>query len=328
MAAIAMTRAPLQPSGAFHLGVDLGGTKIEAIALTPDGRELARLRSPTPRNTYEGGIAAIVRLVEQTEAQAAATSGATHCASAPVGFGIPGSPSPATGLIRNANSTWLNGKPLQRDLEAALHRPVLIANDANCLAASEATDGAGAGADVVWAVILGTGVGSGIAIAGRPLVGRNAIAGEWGHMPLPGMTDAEAAARPCYCGRMGCVETFLSGPAFTRDCAQAPSGERGRSLLTAQDVIAGMRAGEPAATACYQRYVARLARGFGAVINVLDPDVIVLGGGMSNVDELYHDLPPAIARHVFSDVFNTPLQPAKHGDSSGVRGAAWLWRPA
>lgn len=304
-----------------RLGVDVGGTKIEAIALAADGRQLARRRVATPRHDYEAGIAAIAALVAQVEAEAGSPPLTT-----PVGFGIPGSPSPATGLIRNANSTWLNGRPLQRDLEAALGRPAFIANDANCLAASEATDGAGAGAPVVWALILGTGVGSGLAIAGRPLTGRNAIAGEWGHMPLPAMSDAEAAGRACYCGRTGCVETFLSGPAFTRDhmASLRRHGQPAPEAMSAQQVIAAMRAGDRLAQASYRRYLDWLARGVGAVVNVLDPDVIVLGGGMSNVDELYADLPAAIAPHVFSDVFDTPVRRAAHGDSSGVRGAAWL----
>ncbi|MGV2980147.1 ROK family protein [Camelimonas sp. ID_303_24] len=315
-----------RPDGArpdtVRLGVDLGGTKIEAIALAADGRELARRRVATPRHDYEAGIAAIAALVAQVEAEAGCPPRST-----PLGFGIPGSPSPASGLIRNANSTWLNGRPLQRDLEAALGRPALIANDANCLAASEATDGAGAGARVVWAVILGTGVGSGLAIDGRPLTGRNAIAGEWGHMPLPGVSEAESAGHACYCGRSGCVETFLSGPAFTRDhqALLRASGQPAPDAMTAQQVIAAMRAGDRLARASYQRYLERLARGLGAVINVLDPDIIVLGGGMSNVDELYVDLPAALTPHIFSDVFDTPVRKAAHGDSSGVRGAAWLW---
>lgn len=307
----------------IRLGVDLGGTKIEAIALAGDGRELARRRVATPRHDYEAGVAAIAALVAQVEADAGSPPLAT-----PVGFGIPGSPSPASGLIRNANSTWLNGRPLQRDLEAALGRPALIANDANCLAASEATDGAGADARVVWAVILGTGVGSGLAIDRRPLTGRNAIAGEWGHMPLPGMSDAEAAGHACYCGRSGCVETFLSGPAFARDhvASLRADGQPAPDVMTAQQVIAAMRAGDRLAQASYHRYLDRLARGLGAVVNVLDPDAIVLGGGMSNVDELYADLPAAMAPHIFSDVFDTPVRKAAHGDSSGVRGAAWLWK--
>lgn len=304
-------------SGLVRIGVDLGGTKIEAIALAADGRELMRRRIATPRHDYHGGVAAIAALVAQVEMEAGAAP-----LTATVGFGIPGSPSPATGLIRNANSTWLNSRPLQRDLEAALARPIRIANDANCLAASEATDGAGAGAPVVWALILGTGVGSGVAINGRPLEGRNAIAGEWGHMPLPAMTDAEAAGHACYCGRIGCIETFLSGPAFARDVGWSAADGRD---ITVIDIVAAMRAGDPQASACYGRYRDRLARGIGAVVNVLDPDVIVLGGGVSNIDELYDDLPAAVAGHVFSDVFDTPIRKAAHGDSSGVRGAAWLW---
>lgn len=310
-----------QRGGAARTGVDLGGTKIEAIVLDASGRERARRRAPTPRGDYEAGVRAIAALVEETE-RAAGVSPTFAGAPRPVGFGVPGSLSPATGLIRNANSTWLNGRPLAADLAAALGRPVLLENDAKCLAASEAADGAARGARVAWAIILGTGVGSGIAVDGRPLRGRNAIAGEWGHMPLPG-AGADEPARPCYCGRAGCVETCCSGPALAAEyvAAGGPAG------ATAQEVARAMRAGDPVARAVWRRYVRRLGKAMASVINVLDPDVIVLGGGISNIDELYEALPAAIRPHLFSDVFDTPLRRAMHGDSSGVRGAAWLWTP-
>ena len=269
-----------------RLGIDLGGTKTEIIALADDGRELHRERVPTPRGDYAGTLATIAALVKKVDA------GGT----APVGVGIPGAESRRTGLIKNANSTWLIGKPLRADLEATLRRPVRLANDANCFALSEATDGAAAGADVVFGVILGTGVGGGIVVRGEVLVGPNAIAGEWGHNPLTGESDA----RPCYCGRTNCIETFLCGPAL--------AAEGG--------------AGDEAAMARYER---RLARALAHVINILDPDVIVLGGGVSNLDRLYDRVPQLWGEFVFSDAVATRLVKNRHGDSSGVRGAAWLW---
>jgi len=276
----------------MRIGIDLGGTKTEIAVLTEDGSILLRERVPTPRGDYAATIATIVQLVRMAETKL----GAHGAAPLPVGVGIPGAESRITGLIKNANSTWLIGKPLRADLEAALSRPVRLANDANCFALSEAVDGAAAGADVVFGVILGTGVGGGIVVKGEALVGANAIAGEWGHNPLPG----ESAGRPCYCGRRDCVETYLSGPALAADGG----------------------AGNEAAIARYER---RLARALSQVINILDPEVIVLGGGVSNLDRLYQNVPKLWREWVFSDHVATRLVKNKHGDSSGVRGAAWLW---
>lgn len=276
----------------LRFGIDLGGTKTEIIALTDDGRELLRERVPTPRGDYAATVATIVGLVNA----AAAKVGAGGTA-ATVGVGIPGAESLATGLIKNANSTWLIGQPLRADLAAALGRPVRLANDANCFALSEASDGAAAGAEVVFGVILGTGVGGGIVVDGKVLVGANAIAGEWGHNPLPGDEPIRA---PCYCGRSGCIETFLSGPALAAD-------------------------GGAENAAAMARYEQRLARALAQVINILDPDVIVLGGGLSNLERLYDRVPRLWGAHVFSDAVATRLVKNRHGDSSGVRGAAWLW---
>ncbi len=295
------------------IGVDWGGTKLEAIALTAEGETLDRRRIATPRDDYDGCIRAIAGLVGAME------SGTGR--SGTVGIGIPGAISPATGLVMNANSTWSIGRRLDHDLAEALARPVRVENDANCFAVSEAVDGAGAGAGVVWGVILGTGAGSGIAIAGRALGGRNRIAGEWGHNPLPRPADDERPGPHCYCGRRGCNETFVSGTGFERDHA-----ERTGTRIPGSEIVSRMRAGEPDARASYGAYLDRLARGMAEVINLLDPDVIVLGGGMSNVDELYRDLPARIEPHVFSDAFVTPVLKHRHGDSSGVRGAAWLWK--
>jgi fructokinase len=295
------------------IGVDFGGTKIEAIGLSPSGETLARKRIPTPREDYAASVGAVVALVAEIEASTGQRGS--------VGIGIPGAISADTGLVKNANSTWLNGRPLASDLEAALGRPVRLENDANCLAVSEATDGAGAGAHVVWAVILGTGVGSGIAIGGRALSGRNRIAGEWGHNPLPWPRADELPGPPCYCGDHGCLETFLSGPGFAADYLRR-TGRNAR----AEEVMAAARSGEPDAQASFERYVDRLARGIAHVVNVLDPDAIVLGGGMSDIGELYPALPDRVAPHVFSDAFTTPILKSRHGAASGVRGAAWLWR--
>jgi len=292
----------------IRIGVDFGGTKIEAAALDAGGRFLARVRGPSPRD-YEAGLEAVRELVAEAERQAGARSAA-------VGVGGPGSPSPATGLMRNANSTELNGRPFPADLARVLGRPVRYANDANCLALSEANDGAGAGCGTVLAVILGTGCGAGVTVQGKILEGRNGFAGEWGHMPLPWSTLAEHPGPQCWCGLRGCMELWVSGPGLAKDHGSGASAEQ---------VIAASRMGDASATAALDRYVDRLARGLAVVCNILDPDVIVLGGGMSNVDELYRRLPEAITPLVFSDVFETPLRPAAHGDSSGVRGAAWLW---
>jgi fructokinase len=275
-----------------RIGIDLGGTKIEGIALDDAGQVLMRRRVPTPRGDYADTLAAIAALVSEIESATGARG--------TVGVGIPGALSRLTGRVKNANSTWLNDKPLQSDLEAALGRPVRLANDANCFALSEAVDGAGRGARVVFGVILGTGVGGGIVVDGRLLEGPNAIAGEWGHNPLPLPDGDDLPLRPCYCGRAGCIETYLCGPALQRE----------REID-----------GEAALT----RYEARLARALAGVINLLDPDVIVLGGGVSNVDRLYENVPRLWAAQVFSDHVATPLAKHVHGDSSGVRGAAWLW---
>jgi fructokinase len=292
----------------IRIGVDFGGTKIEAAALDVEGRFQARVRGATPPD-YDAGLEAVAQLVAEAERQASARAAA-------VGVGGPGSPSRDSGLIRNANSTQLNGRAFPADLARALGRPVRYANDANCLALSEATDGAGADADVVFAAILGTGVGAGVAVGRRILAGRNGVAGEWGHAPLPWPDKTEHPGPVCWCGRRGCVELYASGPGLARDHGGG---------LTADAVVAAARAGDEGAAAALGRYVDRLARSLAMVCDVLDPNVIVLGGGMSNVDELYGRLPAAIAPHVFSDAFETPVRKAAHGDSSGVRGAAWLW---
>jgi fructokinase len=303
----------------FRIGIDLGGTKIEAVLLGPDGRLLARERIATPRGDYDGTLAAVAGLVERMKAAPAAAGAPPPT----VGVAIPGALSPATGLVKNANSTWLIGRPLDRDLEARLGQPVRLANDANCFAVSEAVDGAGTGAAVVFGVILGTGVGGGIAIDGRPLRGANAIAGEWGHNPLPAPRPEEQTGPGCYCGRRGCVETWLSGPALEAQY-QAATGR----LRTATEIAAAARAGEEAAEQALVLYEERLARALGHVINLLDPDVIVLGGGLSGLARLYRGVPGRWAPYVFSDRVDTRLLPPKHGDASGVRGAAWLWSDA
>lgn len=297
------------------IGFDWGGTKIEGIALDEAGVTLMRERVPTPRDDYDGCIRAVVGLAERFERETGR--------SGQIGFGVPGSLSPTTGLIRNANSTWMNDRPLKQDLEAALGRPVRIENDANCLAVSEAVDGAGAGARMVFAVIIGTGCGSGIAIDRRPWTGRNAIAGEIGHNPLPWAAGPNEDPGPsCWCGKRGCIESFISGQGFARDHALT-SGVATRG----ETIVAQARHGDTAAQASLASYVDRLARTFATVMNLLDPDVIVLGGGMSNVDEIYTALPQRLARYVFADAIDTPVRKATHGDSSGVRGAAWLWKP-
>ena len=301
--------------GAIGIGIDLGGTKTEGIALGAGGEERARFRVPTPRGDYDATLRTIAALVARLESE-------TGSAGATVGVGIPGAISPATGLVKNANSTWLIGKPFDRDLAEVLGRPVRIENDANCLAVSEAADGAGAGCGVVFAAILGTGCGAGIVVHGRPLGGRNAIGGEWGHNPLPRPTDEERPGPACYCGKSGCLETFVSGPAVTADHRWVTGDE-----LTVEAIAALAERGDTTARATLDRLVERLGRGLAGVVNILDPDVIVLGGGLSNLDFLYTALPPAIARWTFSDSVDTPVRRAAHGDSSGVRGAAWLWRP-
>ncbi len=305
-------RRPNRPI--YRLGVDLGGTKIEIVALDRHGRTLRRRRIPAPKADYRATVAAVVALVAETEA--ALGSRGT------VGVGIPGSLSPKTGLVRNANSNWMNGRPFERDLAAALGRPVRVANDANCFALSEASDGAAAGAACVFGVILGTGVGAGIVIDGRVLLGANAIAGEWGHMPMPGLR-ATGSIEKCWCGQPGCVETFLSGPALELAYRRVSGAE----ATTAREIARRAARGENAATVTIESYCRRLARALAAVINVLDPDVIVLGGGVSNIAALYRRVPVLWKEHVFSDVITTRLVRNRHGDSGGVRGAAWLWPP-
>ena len=299
----------------MRIGIDLGGTKTEVIALADDGGELFRHRLPTPKNDYQATIDTIVELVRQAEEATQQT--------ATVGIGIPGSISPYTGVVKNANSTWLNGQPFDRDLSQALKRQVRLANDANCLAVSEAIDGAAAGAAMVFAVIIGTGCGAGIALQGRSLIGSNGTAGEWGHNPLPWMDNEELRFReqvPCYCGKQGCIETFISGTGFAQDYYRL-SGER----LTGSAIMQRVAEGEARAELAMQHYEARLAKSLAHIVNILDPDVIVLGGGMSNVDRLYQTVPSLIKPWVFGGECETPIRRALHGDSSGVRGAAWLW---
>lgn len=297
----------------LHLGIDLGGTKIELVALDDGHRILLRRRIATPRLDYAGTVAAIVGLVREAEVELDRSGS--------VGVGIPGAISPATGVVKNANSTWINGKPLHRDLAAALGRPVAVANDANCLVLSEAVDGAAAGARVVFGVILGTGCGGGIAIDGRVLAGANAIAGEWGHNPLPWPSAAESPGPECYCGRRGCIETWISGPGVAADHARVTG-----VTLSTPEIAAAAAAGAGAADAIatLDRFAERLARGLAQIINLLDPDVIVLGGGLSNLPGLCERVPELWTAWVFSDRVDTRLVTARHGDSSGVRGAAWL----
>ena len=293
----------------MRIGVDLGGTKIEAIALDDGGMQLARERIATPTGDYEGTLTAITGLVGKLE-NAAGQGGS-------VGIGIPGTISPATGLVKNANSTCLIGHPLNIDLEARLKRPVRLANDADCFTVSEATDGAAAGAKTVFGVILGTGTGGGIVINGTPISGPNSIAGEWGHNPLPWPEDAERPGPPCYCGLRGCIETFLSGPGLTRD--------HGQGGMSVEGIVEKALQGDAMAEATLQRYEKRVAKALASVINILDPEVIVLGGGLSNLDRLYRNVPVLWQEWVFSDTVVTKLVKNHHGDSSGVRGAAWLW---
>jgi fructokinase len=284
----------------MRIGIDLGGTKIEALALDPTGREVFRKRMLTPRGDYTATVNAVVAMVKEIGAGT-------------VGVGIPGALSRLTGLVKNANSTWLIGQPLKQDLERALGREVRIENDANCFALSEAIDGAGKGARTVFGVILGTGVGGGIVVDGEVVIGRNAIAGEWGHNPLPLPGEADLPLPACYCGRSGCIETYLSGPALERDHERLTGEKRSAKEIADLD-------GE-----ALDRYLERLARALAGVINLVDPDVIVLGGGMSKVQRLYTEVPRLWTRHVFSDHVATRLLRNVHGDSSGVRGAAWLW---
>jgi len=294
----------------LRIGVDLGGTKIEAVGLGADGLERFRRRIDTPRGSYEATLRAIAGLVERAES-ATGERGS-------IGIGMPGVVSPATGLVKNANSTWLNGRPLHRDLETTLGRPVRLANDANCFALSEASDGAGAGAQVVFGVILGTGAGGGIVLGGRALVGANAIAGEWGHNGLPWPGADEWPGPLCYCGKRGCIETFASGSGL-----QAAYG--GADAPSARDIALAAAGGDARASAAVELYAHRLAKALASVINLIDPDVVVLGGGLSNIESLYGRVPELWTEWIFSDRVGTRLARARHGDSSGVRGAAWLW---
>ena len=293
----------------MRIGIDLGGTKIEAILLDPEGRTLARERVATPHGDYGATLAAIGDLVAGIERRFGVR--------ASVGVGIPGSVSPLSATVRNANSTWLIGRALVADLEAGLGRPVRVDNDANCFAISEALDGAASGFDTVFGVILGTGVGAGLVVGRRMLRGANAIAGEWGHNPLPSPRDDERPGPACYCGRRGCIETWLNGAALARDA--------GRDDADATAAIAAALAGDRRCGDALARYAERLARALASVINVFDPDAIVLGGGLSNIDALYERVPALWSAHVFSDSVATRLLRNRHGDSSGVRGAAWLW---
>lgn len=296
----------------YSIGVDFGGTKIEAAALDAQGVPVVRRRIATP-NRYESALEAVRDLVHRVESET--------CAVDRIGVGTPGSLSPHSGLIRNANTTYLNGKPFSRDLEQVTGKHIRLSNDANCLALSEAVDGAAAGAYGVFAVIIGTGCGGGLAVDGKLLTGANGLAGEWGHNPLPWPSIDELKDAPrCWCGQYGCLETWISGSGLQRDFMAMNS-----SRATSEEILAAMRQGDRGAREAFERYRDRLARALAAVVNLVDPDVIVLGGGMSNIEELYTDLPPMIRRHVFADVWSAPVVRAKWGDSSGVRGAARLW---
>ena len=296
----------------MRIGIDLGGTKIEALAIDGNGVELLRYRVPTPRDDYAATIAAMVGLVQRLERETGLVG--------TVGAGIPGSVSRRTGLVKNSNSTWLNGMPLDRDFAAALGREVRLANDANCLAVSEATDGAATGKAVVFAVILGTGCGGGVALNGHVHAGINGVGGEWGHNPLPWASGAELPGPRCYCGKLGCLETWLSGTGMARDYLETT----GRSKRS-EEIIAECEAGDADAVATVERWDDRLARALAHVVNILDPDVFVFGGGLSKVERIYRDVPRLLPKYVFGGEAETPLVQAKFGDSSGVRGAAWLW---
>ncbi len=296
----------------IRIGVDIGGTKVEAAALDAGGTYVARVRQANPGD-YDSFLQVVKDVVEAAERQAGQTVSR-------VGIGMPGSISTRTGLMRNANSVWMNDRPMREDLTRVLGRAVRMENDANCFALSEATDGAAAGARVVFGAIIGTGCGGGVVVDGRTIDGRNGVGGEWGHTPLPWPTPDEFQAHRCWCGRVDCLETWTSGSAFVEDYAQATGLKQDGATI-----VAAARRGEAAAVAALDRYISRLGRALGSMCTLLDPDVIVLGGGMSNVDELYNRLPAVVARYIFSDSFETPIRRAMHGDSSGVRGAAWLW---
>ncbi len=297
----------------MRIGIDLGGTKIEAIALDAAGKELRRVRVSTPKGDYEGTVNAIRDLALEMESELGE--------SGTVGVGIPGTVTAATGLVKNANSTWLNGMPFEQDLSTALNREVRCANDANCFTVSEATDGAAKGHHAVFGVIMGTGCGGGISIDGRVHAGPNGLAGEWGHTPLPWMTGEEFPGPACYCGKQGCLETWISGTGLEWDYARATS-----SNLRGSAIVAAATDGEPAAQASLQRLISRVARGLSTIVNVFDPDIIVLGGGLSNLDRLYDgELAKLLSDSCFGGGVTTPIVKNLHGDSSGVRGAAWLW---
>ncbi len=296
----------------MRIGIDLGGTKIEALALSADGQELRRIRVPTPRQDYAETLNAIVRLVHTLETDLGRQG--------TVGVGIPGTIMRPSGLVKNANSTWINGRPLEGDLSIALAREVRCENDANCLALSEATDGSGAGYRVVFAVILGTGCGGGLAIDGRVHEGRHSVAGEWGHNSLPWPRAGEFPGPACYCGKSGCIETWISGTALSKDYERSTG-----SPLSGQQVAEAADRGDQQAAAAIQRLEDRIARGFASLVNVIDPDVIVIGGGLSQLAGIYRNVPPLLEKYGFGGGIHTPLVSALHGDSSGVRGAAWLW---
>ena len=295
-----------------RIGVDLGGTKIEGVALGSDGVELIRTRVATPAGDYEGIVSAVAALVKQIDTSLGGSQPM-------VGIGTPGAISPFTGLMKNSNSTALNGRPLDQDLERSLDRPLTLRNDADCFALSEASDGAAAGAETVFGVILGTGVGGGVVVHGRVLSGPNAIAGEWGHFPLPWPAAEEMPGPACYCGKTGCIETWVSGTGLAAD-HQRVTGV----VLPAHQIVSAAEAGDTLAKSTMDRYFDRLARGLAVVIDVIDPEVIVMGGGMSNVDRLYGEVPPRLVDYVFSDQVATRVVKNRHGDSSGVRGAAYL----
>ena len=295
------------------IGVDWGGTKIEVVGLEADGAELLRVRRDTPRGDYEGCLRIVRELIDEVESATGQTGS--------IGIGIPGSLEPVSRLGKGGSSTWINGRPVEADLIRVIGRAIRVENDADCFAASEAIDGAGAGYRVVFGVIMASGTGAGIAIDGRAHHGPNNSAGDWGHNPLPLARAGELPGDPCYCGKQGCIETWLSGYSFSRDYVR-----HGGEDLKPADIITRMRGGEALARENYERWIDRVARGLSVVVNTLDPDVFVMGGGMSNIDELYDDLGPRIAEYTFSPVFATPIVRSVHGDSSGVRGAAWLWR--
>ncbi len=296
----------------MHIGIDLGGTKIEGIAISDDGEELLRKRVPTPAGGYQATLQFITELVAEIESSLGRKGS--------VGIGTPGAISPLSGLLKNSNSVCMNGKPVFEDLSKLLERDIRITNDANCFALSEATDGAAAGAEVVFGVIVGTGTGAGVVVNGHVLTGPNAIAGEWGHNPLPWPQAAELPGPECYCGKHGCIETFLSGPGLSRDYL-----EQSGVALDAREIVRLATEGDEQAESCLTQYEDRMARALAHVINILDPTVIVLGGGMSNIERLYVNVPKLWGRYVFSDAVDTRLVVPKFGDSSGVRGAAWLW---